>query len=133
MHLSAGQFTYFFLDQKKLQDMHERGHHTTVTSELHQTGDDNSVKGQMIHVTFTGSNPKSTPLPFGKLDEYYNYFLGKTRHTGVHTYLHTMAWSTPLSISIDMKIYSISKNLKYDFMVEQVPTRARSLLYTLRG
>jgi len=57
--------------------------------------------------------------PFGKLDEYYNYFLGKdSTHWSSYVPAYDGMVYPSLYKGIDMKIYSISKNLKYDFMVE---------------
>ncbi len=115
--LQAGSFRYSFLDQRKIEDLHDQSHgkNKEIDSqhELNQ-----QIDGQIIQATFLGSNVRATPQPFGELSEYYNYFLGNdsTRwSSNVHAYegiIYPNFYS-----GIDLKVYSLGQNLKYDFIV----------------
>src|SRR6187431_2335431 len=50
MFISAGSFQYFFLDQKKLEEFHERSHERM--NEQRGQGEDNLVDGVGISVNF---------------------------------------------------------------------------------
>jgi CHU_C Type IX secretion signal domain/PKD domain len=115
--LQAGSFRYSFLDQRKIEELHDQSHgkNKEIDSqhELNQ-----QIDGQIIQSTFIGSNIHSVPQPFGELPEYYNYFLGND----------SLRWSSNVRAyegviypnfyeGINLKVYSQGQNLKYDFVV----------------
>ena len=68
MIIQPGKFQYYFLDDKMLEELHERTHQARNESD----GDlpvDQMINGHAVEVSFIGSNTKSTPLPFGQSTE----------------------------------------------------------------
>src|SRR5688572_29660114 len=74
MSIQAGKFQYYFLDEKRVEELHERTHDKRNESDA--SAPEEMIDGHAIEVQFIGANINSTPLPFGKSREYYNYFLG---------------------------------------------------------
>jgi len=114
MQLLPGGFSYSFIDQQRLQELHERGHHNENESSIADS--DLRIQAHQVKVSFSGSNKSSIPVPFGKQPEYYNYFLGRDEST----------WSSLVGAyegilyreyysGIDLKVYSQGTHLKYDF------------------
>lgn len=112
MSLQAGGFTYTFIDQEKLDELHDQGHHSE--NEIRAT--DLQIQAHRVQVSFAGSNKASIPHPINKLPEYYNYFLGSDPST----------WSSKVAAyegvlypeyykGVDLKVYSQGSNIKYDF------------------
>lgn len=115
--IQAGSFRYSFLDQRKIEDLHEQSHgknkEIDIQHELNQ-----KIDGQIIQASFLGCNVQATPQPFGELSEYYNYFLGNdsTRwSSNVHAYEGVIYPN--FYAGIDLKVYSQGQSLKYDFVV----------------
>ncbi|MBL7871395.1 MAG: gliding motility-associated C-terminal domain-containing protein [Cyclobacteriaceae bacterium] len=114
MDLHAGGFAYTFIDQERLDELHDRGHH----SENEVMPTDLQILVHRVQVSFLGSNKICVPRPISKLTEYYNYFLGSD----------PSAWSSNVAAyegvlypdyykGIDLKVYSQGSNIKYDFNV----------------
>ena len=112
MNLGAGGFTYTFIDQERLDELHDRGHH----SESEVTASDLQIPAHRVLVSFVGANKASVPNPINKLREYYNYFLGSD----------PSIWSSNVAAyegvlypdyykGVDLKVYSQGSNIKYDF------------------
>jgi hypothetical protein len=115
--LQAGSFRYSFLDQRKIEELHDQSHGKNKEMDSHHALN-HQIDGQIIQATFIGSNVRATPQPFGELSEYYNYFLGNdsTRwSSNVHAYEGIIYPN--FYAGIDLKIYSQGQNLKYDFIV----------------
>lgn len=113
MIIGRGRFSYYFLDTKKIQELHDHSHGAAPDG-----AEDQFVKGHSIQVDFLNANPNATPLPFGQSSEYYNYYLGNDANrwaSRVHAYQGILYPS--FYKGIDLKIYSSGKNLKYDFIV----------------
>ncbi|MFM9840191.1 MAG: PKD domain-containing protein [Cyclobacteriaceae bacterium] len=115
--LQAGSFRYSFLDQRKIEELHEQSHGKNKEIDSHHELNQ-QIDGQIIQATFLGSNVQATPQPLGELSEYYNYFLGND----------SAQWSSNVRAyegviypnfyeGIDLKVYSQGQNLKYDFIV----------------
>lgn len=113
MQLSPGAFAYTFIDQQRLNELHELGHHQEESSIAES---DLQIQAHRVRVSFVGSNKTSVPVPFGKHPEYYNYFLGSDKS----------GWSSYVSAydgvlyqeyyqGIDLKVYSQGTHVKYDF------------------
>ena len=110
-------FGYTFIAQDELNDAHDHSHEPDQSAYAEQT--DILISGHQVTTTFLGANKNAQSVPFGKLTEYYNYFLGNDRAT----------WSSNVSSfegvlypqyypGIDLKVYSQGENLKYEFIVE---------------
>ncbi len=113
MQLLSGGFAYAFIDQQKLDELHEHGHYSENEISLDT---DLKIQAHRIRVSFVGSNKSSVPLPINKLPEYYNYFVGSD----------PSLWSSKVAAyegvlyadyykGIDLKVYSQGSNIKYDF------------------
>ena len=117
MFIQPGGFRYYFLDERKMQEMHEHTHNgDNESGGAH--ADDQMVDGYAIDVTFIGANLQSTPKSFGKSTEYYNYFLGTdTCRWASNAYAYTGFLYSSFYNGIDLKVYSSDQNVKYDFVV----------------
>ncbi len=116
--INPGGFSYTFIDKREVDDLHHRSH----APDQESTGvpeEDIQLYGHRVTTTFIGSNKNATSIPFGKLPEYYNYFLGND----------DSQWSSDVAAfegviypqyytGIDLKVYSQGENLKYEFIVE---------------
>ena len=69
LRIGSGSFTYSFLDQQKLEELHDHHQSSEVVP-------NHLINGQIIKSSFLGSNKNIIPQPFGIQPEYYNYFLG---------------------------------------------------------
>jgi len=117
MILRAGSFSYTFLDQRKLDKLHNHQHN--ALKEMDQASSfGEPINGQMIRATFLGSNVGSIPVPFGESLDYYNYFLGNDEAKWSADVRSYQGVRYPAFYSgIDLKVYSQGENLKYDFVV----------------
>lgn len=125
MMVGAGQFTYSFLDNEKIQQLHDQTH--DGFSEINLTNDNGPrIGGRKVNVNFVNSNSAARPTAANKFVAYYNYFLGddpgkwasKARAFGEVTY-------TELYPGIDMQLKIVGQNIKYDLIVsaEADPTQ----------
>jgi CHU_C Type IX secretion signal domain/PKD domain len=116
--LNPGGFGYTFIDQHEVNGVHQQDQEGEQESS-HVPSSDILISGHQVTTTFLGANKSSRPVPFGKLSEYYNYFLGNDHDR----------WSSDVSAfegvlypqyysGIDLKVYSQGENLKYEFIVE---------------
>lgn len=114
MLIEPGKFSYFFIDGKRIEELHDEGHHADEGKNL--TGQ--KIDAHSVIVTLEGANSNADPVPFGKSNEYYNYFIGadqKRWSSGAYAYegiLYPQIYN-----DVDLKIYSIGNHLKYDFVV----------------
>jgi hypothetical protein len=76
------------------------------------------IRGHIVQSSLINSNQNAKPTPFGKLDEYHNYFIGydSSRWSG-HVNLFEGVYYQEVYNGVDLKIYSLGQNLKYDFIV----------------
>jgi hypothetical protein len=115
LSVSAGRFTYSFLDYEKIETLHNRSHsfHETEASDLNPW-----IDGYSLSVDFVGSNSSAQVSPFGKQSAYYNFFTGKdSNHWASHARAFDGITYQSIYEGIDLKIYSQGRNLKYDFVV----------------
>lgn len=112
MALNVGGFTYTFIDQERLDELHDQGHH----SESEVRTSDLQIPAHRVQVSFVGANKTSIPLPINKFPEYYNYFIGSDPSVWSS---HVAAYEGVLYPNyykgIDLKVYSQGSNIKYDF------------------
>jgi hypothetical protein len=112
MDLNAGGFTYTFMDQERLDELHDQGHH----SENEVRATDLQISAHRVQVSFTGANKSSIPLPINKLPEYYNYFLGSDPSTwSSHVAAYEGVFYPNYYEGVDLKVYSEGSQIKYDF------------------
>ena len=114
MLIEPGRFSYYFVDTKRLDELHDEGHH----SEAGRSFNDEMINAHSVVVSLKNSNRSSMPKSFGKSKEYYNYFLGKDQQhwaSGAHAFQGMIYPS--IYNGVDLKIYSSGNHLKYDFIV----------------
>jgi len=117
MAIEPGGFRYYFLDEKRLEELHEQTHLQRSEADSEKIID-NEIKGNAIHVDFIGANQHAIPLPFGKSTEYYNYFLGSDEKRWTSKAFAYDGFIYPsLYTGIDMKVYSSGEHAKYDFII----------------
>jgi hypothetical protein len=113
MQLLPTGFTYTFIDQQRLQELHERGHHKNESALLES---DLQIQAHRVQVSFKGASQASVAIPFERLPEYYNYFVGDDQSSwssfvaGYAGVLYKEYYP-----GIDLKVYSQGTNVKYDF------------------
>ncbi len=113
--LQPGRFSYYVFDAQKLHDIHEQNH---TNSEVNQSYSDNSIREHLLFVDFIGSNKDAIPQPIGMLPTYYNYFIGGDSNKWAHgANSYTGVLYQDFYEGIDLKIYSVNENFKYDYIV----------------
>lgn len=118
MFIGPGGFNYYFLDEARLQELHEGSHEKVIQESDGRPLDDQMINGSSLAVTFVNANSTLTPEAFGKSSEYYNYFLGgDTCRWASRAYAFNGIVYSSLYDGIDLKIYSSGMNVKYDFIV----------------
>ncbi len=117
MFIRPGGFNYYFLDEAKLQALHEHSHNDVNESD--GAGEsDGQIDGSAVSVRFIGANTSLTPSPFGRSSEYYNYFLGTdTCRWAANAYAYSGFIYPSLYAGVDLKVYSSGNSIKYDFIV----------------
>lgn len=115
MQVKRGGFAYTFIDQDRLTELHERGH---TDAEVSKNDLDLKIQGHQVNVNFIGSNRNASPVPFGKLSEYYNYFLGTdSSHWSSNVGAYEGVVYANFYAGIDLKVYSQGSHVKYDFNI----------------
>lgn len=116
MQLQSAGFSYTFLDYERLQHLHDLGHGTP--NESHGTNSETTIDGHRVDVTFKGANQYAIASPVGRRSKYYNYFLGSDPSTWAsRANAFEAVHYTDYYSGIDLKVYSQSKHIKYDFYV----------------
>jgi hypothetical protein len=116
MMVKPGSFTYYFLDQQKIERLHEGTHQPYRETSLKK--EDDKIGGRKIVVNFLGSNPNIAPKPLNKLATYYNYFLGNdsSKWASKAASYEGVYYSNFYS-GIDLKLYGQGEFIEYDFIV----------------
>jgi hypothetical protein len=116
MLIRPGEFDYYFLDQKKLDALHERTHERLGEADLQPI--DEPIDGQVVQVRFVGANTLAQPMPEQPLATYYNFFIGAdTCSWAPHARAFGALKYKDLYDGIDMAIHSSGDFLKYDLIV----------------
>ena len=117
MYVQPGQFNYILVDEKKLEEIHERTH-TKRNESDGKIDPAESINKHLLQVNFIGANPNAVPQPFGQLSTYYNYFTGTdTRRWASRANSYSGIFYANFYAGINLKIYSLNENLKYDYIV----------------
>jgi hypothetical protein len=128
MMIQAGKFQYYFLDEQRLEELHEQSHHSYNESDGNLPLDE-MIYGHAVEVNFIGANPESLPLAFGKSAEYYNYFLGNDAGRWASKAFAYDGFTYPsLYKDVSLKVYSVGQNIKYDFVVAPYGDASKILL-----
>jgi hypothetical protein len=116
MFVGAGSFSYYFLDGKKLDDIHNHSHEQAEPDG--RSPADQIVSGHAVHVTFLNADAAVKPFGIGRSSEYYNYFRGNQReHWASGAYAYEGMLYESLYPGVDMKVYATGENVKYDLIV----------------
>src|SRR5436190_6605055 len=116
MLIRPGEFSYYFLDQKKLEALHETSH--TGLSEANLQPLDESIDGRMVRVSFVGANLTAQPYPEQPLSTYYNFFVGADSCSWAsHARAYGAIKYKGLYDGIDLALYSSDDFLKYDLVL----------------
>ncbi|MEJ7645775.1 MAG: PKD domain-containing protein [Chryseolinea sp.] len=118
MFLQSGSFIYYFLDEGRVQQLHERGHdaHANEGSSIEPN---EPIQGHRLQVEFEGSKQGIAPTPFGRSTAYYNFFLGNdTCRWATDAYGYDGMIYPSLYEGVDLKVYTSGNNIKYDLIVE---------------
>lgn len=116
MIVKPGSFNYYFLDQQKIERLHDGTHQPYRETSLKKETD--KIGGRMIAVQFLGSNSNTRAKPFNKLPAYYNYFLGNDSSkwaSKVPSY--EGVYYSAFYSGIDLKLYGQGEFVEYDFIV----------------
>lgn len=117
MFLSPGQFSVYVFDEDKRNEKHARQHGHVNESDGAKISDDH-INGHHLQINFLGADVSSSPKGFFPSKEYYNFFLGNDSSTWASRVLAYQEIIYPnLYAGIDLRVSSVYKNLKYDFIV----------------
>src|SRR6478609_6167100 len=116
MIVKPGSFSYYFLDQEKIERLHERSHQSYHETSLKKETD--KIGGRVIAVDFLGSNKMAQPQPFNKLSAYYNYFIGNdsSKWASRASAFEGIYYSSFYN-GIDLKLYGQGEFVEYDLIV----------------
>jgi CHU_C Type IX secretion signal domain/PKD domain len=116
MFIGPHGFSYYFLDQKRLEELHDQSHANYKESSLEP--DEENINGQLIRVNFLGSNPAKELNPFRPLSTYYNYFIGSDpKQWASKALAYEGVQYSCFYEAIDLKLYSSGDFIKYDFVL----------------
>lgn len=117
MTVGAGLLNYYFLDSKRVDELHHRGHEGHVESTASRSPNE-MIAGHKVQVQFVGANKDLTPAPFGKSPVYHNYFIGNDeRKWASRAYGYSGMVYKNIYEGIDLKIYGHGQHVKYDLTV----------------
>ena len=114
--VSANGFRVVLLDMEAAEHQHMAGH--GHVSELTGHDDAEGVNGHYFQINLLGANTNSRPRAEGPLTGYHNYFLGNdpcrwaSNARGFNSVVYSDVYE-----GIDMRVSSVGRNLKYDFIV----------------
>ena len=128
MMIQSGKFQYYFLDEGHLQELHDLSHGTNNESDGNRPQNE-MINGHAVEVNFIGANTNSRPSAFGQSSEYYNYFLGNDpRRWASKAFAYEGFMYTSLYKDINLKVYSVGQNVKYDLIVAPYADPSQILL-----
>jgi hypothetical protein len=128
MLVRPGKFQYYFLDEERIEALHEQLHAKRNESDG-GVAPGQMINGHAVEVNFIGANANASPSVSGRSTEYYNYFIGSDPdHWASRAYAYNEISYNNVYDNISMKIYSIDKHVKYDFVVKPYADPSQILL-----
>lgn len=114
MRIGPGYFTYQLIDKQEMEANHLQSH----LQNRPDAAQVEALRGHLIKAKFVGANHKAKTHTFTKTDEYWNFYLGSdpTRWAS-HAYGFKAILYEDFYADINLKIYSVGDNLKYDYIV----------------
>ena len=113
--VSADGFGILLSDGERTDHRHMAGNSAFPES----GGIDELVQNHFFRINFIGGNPRSIPRGTVKTPGYYNYFIGNDRcywASNVSGYSEIIY--SEIYRGVDLRITSLGRNLKYDFIVK---------------
>jgi hypothetical protein len=115
--VSAKGFSILLIDQEKLEREHLASHRQIKESDGLSASE--PTRGHYFEINFLGANLNSHPIPSQQQEGYYNYFLGNDQCRWASNALPFGEIIYPeIYDGIDLRVTSLGKNLKYDFIVK---------------
>jgi hypothetical protein len=115
--ISPDHFSVYVFDQQKTNERHLRQHGEVSEADGHEEKD-TDITGQHVRIAFLGADHSVRPKTGGRSEEYYNFFLGNDSSAWAsRAYAYSEIVYPEIYAGVDVKISSVSENLKYDFMV----------------
>lgn len=112
LFLEDHTLTFLYRDSEQLDAMH---HQHCTEDEAHS---DLVLDQHTIKILFEGANSNSKPVGRGKQKAYHNYFIGQNQdHWKSRVPLFDGVLYEEMYAGIDLLVYSVKGNLKYDFIV----------------
>lgn len=112
--VSAAGFQYFFIDGAKLNALHDQSHEPDGFSQT-----DEDVRGHAVFVEFDDADRNVVPQPFGRSEEYYNYYIGNDPGKWAsRAYAYQGVLYESIYEGVNLKVYASGENVKYDFLVD---------------
>jgi len=116
MAISPKGFSIYLIDQEKLEQDHLNSHRTFNESDGQPVQE--PTDGHYFQINFLGANLQAKAKPTKKLTGYYNYFIGSDScKWAVDVPAFEEIIYPEIYSGIDLRISSLGKNLKYDFVV----------------
>lgn len=116
LFILPGEFHYYLVDEKKIESIHDQGHHGFDESSGAPSMDQ-KIDAHFIRMQWLKSNP-AQPRPFGKSTSYNNYFHGSDQSNWASkAFAYEGIVYPAIYEGIDLMVYSSGVNLKYDFIV----------------
>jgi hypothetical protein len=115
--IAPSGFSLYLFETGK-PDEHYDHVHGAVNEATGQVDTDQLLCGHHVSVTFNNALMPGKPVGSNRSDEYYNFFLGSDpERWGTGAYAYETITYPELYTGIDLRISSIGKDLKYDFIV----------------
>jgi hypothetical protein len=128
MSVQPGKFRYVFLDENRMEELHQHSHKEVNESDGRYHGGE-MINGHVVEVNFIGANVHSSPSTFGRSLEYYNYFIGNDpARWASKAYAYDGFIYSDLYRDVAMKVYSVDDHVKYDFIVAPYGDPSRIIL-----
>lgn len=115
MFVKPGGFGFAFFDNRAIDQMHYQSH---IGQEVDACITSSQINGHSVHYQFVNANTHSEALPFGRVSEYYNFFLGANEKKWAgEVPAYTGMVYPDVYPGISLKVYSEGTNMKYDWQL----------------
>lgn len=119
LYLKNNAFQYFLYDKGAIADLHLKSHQ----SHMYENGEDECIEkvevaSHQYLVNFINSNDDVEISGDQQFPEYYNYFIGENPSDWAsHVKAYSVVSYQNLYEGIDMRVYSLGNDLKYDLII----------------
>ncbi|MBS1486684.1 MAG: gliding motility-associated C-terminal domain-containing protein [Bacteroidetes bacterium] len=109
--IETGKFSYVLINSAQLD------RHYGLASYHEEPSQHTIINGYSLNTHFLNYNAQALPNPFGKHSSYFNFFLKSPEQWRSDVGGFDGAIYADFYCGIDLKVYSESSNIKYDFIV----------------